>query len=141
MTKDASATVSVDPRGPAGRRVLVADDNRDAANALAAVLRALGHEVTVAYNGLEALGLALGSLPQVGVLDLAMPGLSGYQVAQRIRALPGGDAVGLIALSGWGHATSRHATDCGFDECVMKPGDPYELSALIFRHPVSGPKR
>ena len=140
MTVAASVSVPVGPRGPAGRRVLVADDNRDSADSLAVVLRALGHEVTVAYSGLQALGLALESLPHVVVLDLAMPGLSGYQVARRIRALPGGDAVGLIALSGWGLANSRHETDSGFDESVTKPGNPYELSALIFRHSVNGPE-
>src|SRR4029077_19643021 len=73
---------------PSMRRVLIADDNRDAAESLAMLLRMDGHEVTVAYDGPQALALLAQAQPEVALLDIGMPGLNGYEVAQRIRQGP-----------------------------------------------------
>lgn len=114
------------------RRVLVADDNRDAADTLAELLRALGAEVTVAYGGAEALQRAAEQAIDIAVLDIGMPGLDGCEVARALRARDGGERLRLVALTGWGQAADRdRVTAAGFDHHLLKPiGEP-ELSALL----------
>ena len=115
-----------------GRRVLVVDDNRDAADTLADLLRALGAEVDVAYDGTQALEQAEGRTLDIVVLDIGMPGLDGYGVARALRARPGGAAIKLVALTGWGQAADRdRVAAAGFDHHLLKPiGEP-ELTALL----------
>jgi CheY-like chemotaxis protein len=122
----------VPPSAVAGRRVLVADDNKDAADALAMLLELSGHEVRVAHGGRAALSLAQTFRPDVAILDIGMPDLSGYEVAAQIRREPWGEAIVLIALTGWGRDDDRQrATSAGFDQHMTKPVNPEELEAFL----------
>src|SRR5881394_2331650 len=113
------------------RRILVADDNRDAGETLAMLLRLEGHEVHVAVNGLEAVELFEQISPDVAILDIGMPGLSGHEVAKRIRELGRQPPVTLIAITGWGQkADKERAAASGFDHHFTKPVEPALLSRL-----------
>jgi PAS domain S-box-containing protein len=113
-------------------RILVADDNRDAADTLAAILELDGHEVRTAYDGMEALQIAAQFAPQMALLDIGMPNLNGYQTARRMREQPWGSSILLVALTGWGQEQDRReATEAGFDRHLVKPGDPEIIGALI----------
>ena len=114
-------------------RVLVADDNRDAADSLQRVLALYGHEVRVAYDGAAALRLGQEFRPRVAVLDLGMPGTDGYEVARTFRKKLGGE-VKLVALTGWGQeADRRRALEAGFDHHLTKPVDPGAINDLLLR--------
>jgi CheY-like chemotaxis protein len=113
------------------RRVLVADDNRDAAETLAMLLRLSGHEVHVAHSGARALALALQVRPHVGVLDIGMPDIDGYDVARKLRREDWGGGILLIAVTGWGQEDKRKAEAAGFDRHLTKPIDPVELERLF----------
>ena len=113
-------------------RVLVADDNRDAADTLSAILELDGHDVRTAYDGMEALQIAEKFAPQVALLDIGMPNLNGYQTARRLRQQSWGSSMLLVALTGWGQEQDRRqATAAGFDVHLVKPGDPQIIGALI----------
>ncbi|MGH8179853.1 MAG: response regulator, partial [Steroidobacteraceae bacterium] len=115
-------------------RLLVADDNRDSAATCAALLEACGHEVSVAHTGREALDLACSLEPDALLLDIGMPELNGYQLAQRIRATGWGRRAMLIAITGWGQEQDkRQALAAGFDRHLTKPIDPNVLEALLQR--------
>ncbi|MCG2592290.1 PAS domain-containing protein [Ramlibacter sp. XY19] len=104
------------------RKVLVVDDNLDAATTLAMVLEHGGHEVFLAHDGLAALELATRHHPAVVFLDIGMPGMNGYDTAGRIRALPGGAALTLVALTGWGSESDQaRSRSAGFDLHLTKP--------------------
>jgi len=112
-------------------RILVADDNRDAADSLQRVLSLYGHEVRVAYDGAAALRIGQEFRPRVAVLDIAMPGSSGYEVARAIRKQQGRE-IKLVALTGWGQdADRRRAMESGFDYHLVKPVDPNALNELL----------
>ena len=112
-------------------RILVADDNRDAADSLQRVLALYGHEVRVAYDGDSALHVGAEFQPRVAILDIAMPGTDGYDVARALRRRQGGE-VTLVALTGWGQdADRRRASDAGFDHHLTKPVDPQTLNSLL----------
>ncbi|HWM45123.1 MAG TPA: response regulator [Burkholderiales bacterium] len=112
-------------------RVLVADDNRDAADSLQRVLALYGHEVRVAYDGATALRIGQEFRPRVAVLDITMPGSDGYDVARAIRRQQGRD-VTLVALTGWGKEADRlRAMESGFDYHLVKPIDPDALNQLL----------
>jgi PAS domain S-box-containing protein len=125
------------PPGPVrarALRVLVADDNVDAADTLCALLRLAGHVTSVAHDGEEAVRLAREVRPQVAFLDIGMPRLDGYGAARAIRALPGLDAVRLVALTGWGAADDRRRSqEAGFDAHLLKPAVPEEVQAQLAR--------
>ncbi|MGQ0503597.1 MAG: PAS domain-containing protein [Panacagrimonas sp.] len=124
-------------RASTGRRVLVADDNGDSARSLAALLRAHGHQVLVAHDGLAALEMAAGFHPEAMVLDIGMPQLDGLQTARRVRAGERGKDITLIALSGWGQPADRERTlAAGFDHHLVKPVDFTVLAALIDGSPL-----
>ena len=115
-----------------GRRVLVVDDNGDSADSLALLLRLDGHETAVAYNGAEAVRMAESFRPDVAVLDIGLPILTGHHVARLIRAQPWGRAMVLIALTGWGQGEDRRkSAETGIDLHLVKPADPDELRRLI----------
>lgn len=117
--------------GTRRRRVLVADDNRDAGESLAMLLRLDGHEVALAKDGAEALEMFERLRPEVAILDIGMPGLNGYQVAQRIRRKAQRE-VTLIAVTGWGQeADKARAAAAGFDHHFTKPVEPAALTALL----------
>jgi PAS domain S-box-containing protein len=112
-------------------RVLVADDNRDAADSLQRVLALFGHEVRVAYDGDSALRVGDDFRPRVAILDIGMPGTNGYEVARGLRSKHGERLV-LVALTGWGQdADRRRAADAGFDHHLTKPVDPNALNSLL----------
>jgi two-component system, chemotaxis family, CheB/CheR fusion protein len=123
--------------GPApgeARRVLIVDDNRDAADLLAALLRAEGHAVASAYSGEQALASAATFHPDIALLDLGMPQMNGYELARRIREEPWGRAVRLVALTGWGQADDRRRTlDSGFECHLVKPVALEDIHTLLAR--------
>jgi signal transduction histidine kinase/ActR/RegA family two-component response regulator len=126
------------PNHPA-RRILIADDNRDGAESLGLYLEMLGHEVHVAYTGTEALALAATVQPEVGVIDIGMPDMNGYELAARIRRQAWGERVTLIALTGWGQDSDKcRARAAGFDHHCTKPVDPAALERYFTR---ADPKR
>jgi PAS domain S-box-containing protein len=106
-------------------RVLVADDNRDAAESLGLVLRFMGYEVSIAYGGAEALEIGARERPRAAIIDIGMPGMSGHEVARRMRREAWGRHAILIALTGWGQETDKQAARAaGFDDHLTKPVDP-----------------
>jgi PAS domain S-box-containing protein len=114
------------------KRILLADDNRDAAESLAIILRLEGHEVALAHDGEEALRAFEQHRPEVALLDIGMPVASGYEVARRIRATPEGGAVLLIAITGWAQDTDRaQSRAAGFDHHLTKPVEPEALIGLL----------
>lgn len=116
----------------APRRILVVDDNVDAAETLAEMLRLMGHEVVVAHNAAAALASAEAAKPEVALLDLAMPVMDGYELAQRLRMNPELAGVSLVALTGYGTERERERTkNAGFDHHLVKPLDPDLLAKLI----------
>jgi CheY-like chemotaxis protein len=120
------------PPVAARSRVLIADDNRDAADSLSMLLELAGHEVRVAHLGRAALSLAQAFRPDVALLDIGMPDLSGYEVARELRREPWGQGIMLIALTGWGQEKDRQeALEAGFNQHVTKPIDPDQIETLI----------
>jgi PAS domain S-box-containing protein len=114
------------------RKVLIADDNGDAGESLAMLLRMDGHEVTVVRDGHEALAAWPTFLPEVALLDIGMPSMSGYEVARRVRQSDRGRAVLLIAATGWGQTRDKaEALAAGFDHHFTKPVDPDRLRELL----------
>ena len=115
-----------------GRWVLVVDDNRDAADTLALMLQQLGGTVKVAYDGPKALALCQTFTPDVALLDLGMPGMDGYEVAQHLRASPAGQTLQLIAISGWGQDEDRRrSAAAGFDQHLVKPVSLQDLLGYL----------
>ncbi|WP_119717599.1 ATP-binding response regulator [Cognatilysobacter tabacisoli] len=113
-------------------RIVVADDNRDAADTMAQVLRAAGHHVNVANDGIEALALAESVRPDLLLLDIGMPGLNGFEVCRRLRTAPWARSVPIVAITGLGQPSDRdRSRDAGFDAHWIKPIDPARLHALI----------
>ena len=109
----------------------MATDN-DGATSQAALLRILGHEVEVAYDGEAALEKAREFRPEIVLLDLGMPGMDGFEVARQLRATSGAPGLRLIALTGYGQPNDRQrALDVGFDEHLVKPVDPARLLEVI----------
>ena len=118
-------------RAPVQKRVLVVDDNVDAATSLALVLRTLGHEVFIAHDGRSALADLSRIRPDIALLDIAMPDMTGYEVARQVRARLGA-AVRIVALTGFGLAEDRaRAIEAGFDQHIVKPAEPAFLKSLL----------
>jgi len=114
-----------------GRRILVVDDNEDGAQSLAALLAAGGHDVSVFYNGAAALAAAATRMPEIAFLDLNMPVMDGFELAHKIRALPSGQSIQLIAVTGMGReADVMRTRAAGFDAHLTKPADPEKLLEL-----------
>jgi signal transduction histidine kinase len=117
---------------PHARRLLVVDDNRDSAESLAALLGMLGHEVREAFDGRQAIEVARAWLPDLVLLDIGMPGLTGHEVARRLRAEPGLADTTLIALTGYGSAEDRRESrEAGFDGHLVKPVDFDALERIL----------
>lgn len=112
--------------------VLVVDDNPDAADSLALLVRAAGHETRVAWNGLDALAVARETRPDVVLLDLGMPCMNGYETAHRFREDPATRSAMLVAITAWGSDEDRRRTQAaGFVKHFVKPVDPTEVLALL----------
>jgi len=117
-----------------GRRVLVVDDQPDSTDSLALLLQLRGHEVLIARDGPGAIEEAARSRPDVILLDLGLPGMSGYDVARRLRVMRELDGVRLVALTGYGTESDRQKSrDAGFDVHLTKPVDPQALDAVLAR--------
>jgi signal transduction histidine kinase/CheY-like chemotaxis protein len=129
-----SSEAAATPNSPSCK-ILLADDNVDAADSLALLMRLWDHEVTVAQSGSAALEMALRDRPDVCILDIGMPGMSGYEVARQIRGQPWGGEIVLFALTGWGQSDDvDRARAAGFDEHMTKPVDLDRLAALLATH-------
>ncbi|HZP85599.1 MAG TPA: response regulator [Burkholderiales bacterium] len=116
----------------AAHRILVVDDNRDAADSLGMLLRMMGNEVHTAHDGLEAVGAAAAFGPDIVLLDIGLPKLDGYEVARRIREQDGGADMLLVALTGWGQEEDRRRSkEAGFDHHMTKPIDFEALRNLL----------
>ena len=114
------------------RRILVVDDNRDSAVSLAMLLKFTGNETQTAFDGLEALDAAATYRPDVVLLDIGLPRLSGYEAARKIRDEPWGRTMVLIALTGWGQDEDRKKSkEAGFDGHLVKPVDVAVLTKLL----------
>jgi len=116
-----------------GRRILVVDDNVDAARLIAAALEAVGHETRAAFDGPAALSVAAGFCPDVALLDLGLPLMDGFEVARQLRELSVTSAPPvLVAVTGYGQASDRERTEAaGFQAPVVKPVDVHELLSLL----------
>jgi CheY-like chemotaxis protein len=113
-------------------RVLIVDDNTDAANSLGRLLTLLGKEVAVAHDGESALAVASQFSPQLVLLDLGMPGMDGIETAKRMRALPHGERMKLVALTGWGQEGDRQRTEAaGFAAHLVKPVHVEQLEKIL----------
>jgi PAS domain S-box-containing protein len=130
-----AAAVRTTSRGPAHRissRVLIVDDNEDAASSMAMLIRALGGRATTAHDALSALAKMKDFDPDVVFLDIGMPGIDGYEACRRIRSLPSERRVTIVALTGWGHPQDKQrALDVGFDAHLTKPVDPSAVEELL----------
>ncbi|WP_426177177.1 PAS domain S-box protein [Massilia sp. TWR1-2-2] len=113
-------------------RVLVADDNVDAAQSLAAMFELQGHATRVAHSGVQAIEMARGFMPEVAFLDIGMPEMNGYETARAMRSLAGMEGVVLVALTGWGNESDRALSkDAGFDHHLTKPADGATIDRLL----------
>lgn len=114
------------------QRILVVDDNRDFATSLATILRAMGHQVHVEHNGLDGLRVAETFQPALAFLDLGLPGITGYELAQGLRTQPGNQGLFLVAVTGWGQESNKQrAMQAGFDHYIVKPLDPRQIDSLL----------
>lgn len=106
------------------RRVLLVDDHQDSAESLGLLLKLKGYEVVLAQDGPGALEIAASFHPHIVLLDIGMPGMDGYEAARVLRQQPGGDALILVALTGWGRENDfRRSQEAGFDRHFVKPVD------------------
>lgn len=120
------------PATPARRRVLVVDDNVDAASSMAMMLKLMGNEVRMAHDGIEAVEAASEYRPDVILLDIGMPRMNGHDACRRIREQPWGRAPFIVALTGWGQEDDkRRSREAGFDSHLVKPIEPAVLQKLL----------
>jgi CheY-like chemotaxis protein len=116
----------------AGRRVLVVDDNVDAAAMLSALVRMLGHEVVTVHDGIEALQICEGFRPEVIMLDIGMPGMNGYEVARRLRQRNRSPQPVLVAVTGWGKPDDEmRSREAGFDAHLVKPVEELQIREVL----------
>ena len=126
--------LNASPADGASRRILIVDDNIDAAESLAALLSLRKHDVRVVHDGHAALQTAIAFLPEIVFLDIAMPGMNGYDVARRLRQLSGLESAFLVAVTGFGRDEDRQlAREAGFDQHLTKPLDPTALPGVLAR--------
>lgn len=125
-------TCEAAPLAQVSRHILLVDDNRDAAETMQTLLEMDGHVVTVAFNGQAALDAAQRQSPEIIVLDIGLPDMSGYEVARRLRADAGLPRALLVALTGYDREQDLRAVrEAGFDHHLVKPTDPATLMALV----------
>jgi CheY-like chemotaxis protein len=121
-------------------RILVVDDNHDSALSLAMMLSIMGHETRTAHDGESAVSTAESFLPDVVLLDIGLPLLNGYEVAQRIREQSWGASMFLIAVTGWGQEEDRQrSSEVGLNVHMVKPVEPAALEKLLAELPQDGP--
>jgi CheY-like chemotaxis protein len=116
------------------RRILVVDDNRDVADSTGTLLLLWGHQARVAYDGESAIAIAREYRPEICLVDLGMPGVSGYEVARRLRQEPGLSGTRLVALTGFDQEQGpRQSQDAGFDAFILKPVEISALQGILAR--------
>jgi PAS domain S-box-containing protein len=129
---DSDPVVAAHDAAPVGRRILVVDDNVDAAESMGMLLSLGLHTTRVAHSGIEALKIATEFRPDIAFLDIGMPVMNGYELAKRMRALPGFEHLKLVALTGWGGEDDRKRTStAGFDDHLTKPADLGAVERLL----------
>jgi len=130
--------ININRRSPVdgrGLRILIVEDYTDNAITLALLLQMYGHEVQVAKNGVEALKKTQEERPDVLLLDIGLPGMSGYEVARKLKEERPRKTPFLIALTGYGQDEDRrHSTDAGIDLHLVKPVEPEELQVILERY-------
>jgi CheY-like chemotaxis protein/nitrogen-specific signal transduction histidine kinase len=130
VASDSPAQLS--SQGAANCRVLLVDDNRDVARAMARWIRLLGHDIRVAFDGPEAVLIAGEFNPDIVLMDIGLPKQNGYDVAREMRSKPWGRTMTLVAVTGWGRdADRRQSQEAGFDQHLTKPVEPGVLEALL----------
>ena len=113
-------------------KVMVVDDNHEAANSMGMLVEAFGHEVRTAFDGEEAFVVARAFHPDVMLLDLSMPRMDGYEVCRRMRLQPWGTKITMVAVTGWGQAEARTKTAlAGFDLHFVKPVAPDLIASTL----------
>jgi len=118
--------------GSEALRILIVDDHEDTAEMLSMLLSGKGHETYVALDGTAALVAAAAFQPHIGLLDLSLPGMSGYELAQQLRAMPGLARIRLVAVTGHGSDAHRaRARAAGFDEHMLKPVNLEAMDAVL----------
>jgi two-component system CheB/CheR fusion protein len=128
----ASVTSERTAHQPRRRRLMVIDDNRDAAESMSMLLELWGHEVVCAYDGRSALEAAAKYHPDAVFLDIGLPGMDGYEIAERLRELPESSHAVLIAITGYGQDEDRRRSrDAGIDHHLVKPVAPETLHTLL----------
>ncbi|HEV8479528.1 MAG TPA: CheR family methyltransferase, partial [Candidatus Eisenbacteria bacterium] len=131
LAKEEAARPAAKKRRTA-RRILVVDDNRDQAESLGMLLEIFGHQVRVAFDGTQALEIADTFKPQMVLLDIGLPGMSGYDVARRMREMPALKSAVLVAQTGWGEeADRRRSVEAGIDRHLVKPVDIQVLEEIL----------
>ena len=134
ITDSTSVASNIAALGADKVRILIVDDNVDAANALSQLLKSVGYQPHIAYDGRSAIEMAEILQPAVVLLDLGLPHMSGHEVAQHLRGLSWGRSIRLIAVTGWGGTDDLHRSrEAGFDEHLTKPVDPDVLISHIVR--------
>ncbi len=130
--KTVQEAIPTEPVPAPSRRILIVDDNRDAAMSLAMLMELTSNETHTVFDGLEAVQAAASFRPDVVLLDIGMPKLNGYEAARRIREQPWGKGMTLVALTGWGHEEDRQKSKAaGFDAHLVKPVDHVALTRLL----------
>ena len=125
---------SAAPAARRGLKIMLVDDNVDAADTLAAFLAGLGHDVTVRHDARAALALLASGLPEACIFDIGLPEMDGYSLARHVRSIPGGAACRLLALTGYGqHKDLIEAQQAGFDQYFVKPVDAGRLASVLAR--------
>ena len=129
---DVNVTAGEVKTPPKSFRILVVDDNHDSALSQAMMLSIMGHETRTAHDGESAVVCAESFLPEVVLLDIGLPKLNGYEVAQRIREQPWGASMFLIAVTGWGQEEDRQrSTEVGLNVHMVKPVEPAALEKIL----------
>jgi CheY-like chemotaxis protein len=129
---DVNVTAGEIKTPPKSFRILVVDDNHDSALSQAMMLSIMGHETRTAHDGESAVVCAESFLPEVVLLDIGLPKLNGYEVAQRIREQPWGASMFLIAVTGWGQEEDRQrSTEVGLNVHMVKPVEPAALEKIL----------
>ncbi len=129
---DANSTAGTIKTEPKSFRILVVDDNHDSALSQAMMLSIMGHETRTAHDGESAVAEAERFLPEVVLLDIGLPKLNGYEVAQRIREQSWGTSMFLIAVTGWGQEEDRQrSTEVGLNVHMVKPVEPAALEKIL----------